>query len=234
MFETGHEMAELWVFGYGSLMWNPGFEFAEQRAATVYGFHRSFCIYSTHYRGTHHRPGLVLGLDYGGVCTGAAFRIAQNRRAEVLEYLRAREQISGVYRERFVKMHLGAAPGIPSREVTGVTYVVERYHPSYAGRLSALKQARIIRAAHGRAGPNLEYLVNTWKLLDARGIEDMRLHRVVSLAGGVVCRPSHGRACQFMQVVAARLVFDGSRRAANADRVAPPVRISLEHCASLT
>ena len=82
---------DLWVFGYGSLMWNPGFAHAEARPARVYGYHRAFCLYSEHYRGTEARPGLVLGLNRGGSCRGRAFRVPAHDADAAMEYLIARE-----------------------------------------------------------------------------------------------------------------------------------------------
>ena len=105
------ESADTWVFGYGSLMWNPGFAYAEARRARLTGYHRAFCIYSIHYRGTERRPGLVLGLDRGGVCEGIAFRLAPETRAATLAYLRRRELIYGVYREALVPVHLATDGG---------------------------------------------------------------------------------------------------------------------------
>ena len=112
--------AETWIFGYGSLMWNPGFDFAEARRARLTGYHRAFCIYSIHYRGTQRRPGLVLGLDRGGVCDGIAFRIAPEQRQQVLAYLRRRELIYAVYREALVPVDISHAPGQPLRTITSI------------------------------------------------------------------------------------------------------------------
>src|SRR4029453_16424516 len=92
-------MAELWVFGYGSLMWQPGFAFTERVPAALIGAHRSLCIYSFHHRGTEHHPGLVLGLDEGGACRGVAFRVAADKEDATLAYLREREQVTDVYVE---------------------------------------------------------------------------------------------------------------------------------------
>src|SRR4051812_27835353 len=121
-----------WVFGYGSLMWNPGFRFVEKRQGMVYGFHRSLCLYSYMYRGTRERPGLVLGLDRGGACHGVAFRIAPEHWAETHAYLRAREQVTMMYRELMplVRSADGTVPPFPA-----LAFVVDRSHPQYAGRL---------------------------------------------------------------------------------------------------
>ncbi len=180
----GQTANDFWVFGYGSLMWNPGFPFVERRPARLAGFRRAFCIYSTHHRGSQDKPGLVLGLDRGGVCDGAAYRVAEVDRVDVLGYLRAREQVSGVYREARVPlwMHDDVAGLV---EVDGTAFIVEPKHPSYTGRLSVAEQARLIRAARGLSGPNVEYLINTWRQLTASGIRDRELERVVTAVGGL-------------------------------------------------
>jgi glutathione-specific gamma-glutamylcyclotransferase len=170
----------LWIFGYGSLMWRPGFDFAEAVPARVEGWRRGFFIYSTHHRGTHARPGLVLGLDRGGACTGLAFRVKDKDRARTLAYLREREQVNGVYREQPIVARLDDGTG---RRVEVIAYVVERGHPSYAGKLPLVEQVRLIRAAAGISGPNLHYLVGTVRRLEELGICEPELHRLMALAG---------------------------------------------------
>ncbi len=181
---SGFECAtnDLWVFGYGSLIWNPGFQYSEIQAARIAGFQRSFCIYSTHHRGNDRQPGLVLGLDRGGLCDGMAFRIPARFRDETLRYLRAREQISGVYRETQVRIQL-LGQGGETRHA--ITYIVETAHPSYAGRLPFQHQVKIIRAARGRSGPNIEYLVNTSMHLRKLSIRDRNIERLTAAAGGL-------------------------------------------------
>ena len=169
---------DLWVFGYGSLMWKPGFPFVERAKGVAIGYRRGFCIYSTHHRGTAERPGLVLGLDRGGTCHGVAYRVASSQRSDVLCYLRAREQINGVYREVLMPVDLDG----PGGEILAVGYVVERAHPSYAGELPLPLQARMIREATGLSGPNIDYLVNTVCHLDELGLAEPRLDRVLTLA----------------------------------------------------
>ena len=170
------------MFGYGSLMWRPGFAFEQAAKARLVGFRRAFCIYSTHHRGTELRPGLVLGLDRGGTCQGVAYRVAGRHRHETIAYLRAREQISGVYRETEVPLQLAHDRG---PEVPAVAYVVERAHPSYAHRLPFLRQVGIIRGAKGLSGPNIEYLVNTAEHLRELDIRDRNLERLASAMGGL-------------------------------------------------
>ena len=173
---------DLWVFGYGSLMWRPGFAFVEAVPARLVGFQRAFCIYSTHHRGSEQRPGLVLGLDRGGACAGIAYRVEASLRHDTIAYLRRREQISGVYRETYVPIALGHSL---EPNTSAITYVVERAHPSYAHRLAFARQVEIIRGARGLSGPNVEYLVNTSEHLRQLGIRDRNLERLAAAAGGL-------------------------------------------------
>lgn len=180
--------AETWIFGYGSLMWNPGFAFAEARRARLTGYHRAFCIYSIHYRGTERQPGLVLGLDRGGVCDGIAFRVAPETQAASLDYLRRRELIYGVYREALVPVDIAHASGEPPRTVWAVTYIAERAHPAYAGCLPLAREASLIRRSAGRGGTNLDYLLSTRRHLKELGIREPRLDRLVTLTGALAAR----------------------------------------------
>ena len=182
--------AGLWIFGYGSLMWRPDFPYEERTRAIVDGYHRSFCIRSTHHRGTAERPGLVLGLDRGRACTGVAYRIAQANVAATLAYLRQRELIYGVYRETTVTARLdGEEAGASARRhIRALAYVVERAHPSNVGRLPVARQAGIIRGARGISGDNLDYLFNTVRLLGVLDIREPELDRLAAIAGSVAAR----------------------------------------------
>ncbi|WP_249691893.1 gamma-glutamylcyclotransferase [Stappia sp. WLB 29] len=160
---------DLWVFGYGSLMWRPGFEYEEAMQAVLHGAHRSLCIYSWVHRGTETRPGLVLGLDRGGACRGLAFRVAARRRDEVIAYLREREQATMVYREAHRRVRL---EGRADRQVTALTYVVDRSHPQYAGVLSLERQLELVSGAVGQSGANPDYVLNTVDHLSQIGIRD--------------------------------------------------------------
>lgn len=182
------EPADTWVFGYGSLMWNPGFSFEEARPARLTGYHRAFCVYSIHYRGTTRRPGLVLGLDRGGVCDGIAFRIEPNARERTLTYLRRRELIYGVYRETLVPVVLGHETGEAPRTVWAITYIAERAHPAYAGCLPLRREASLIRRSAGRGGTNLDYLLSTLRHLKELGISERRLDRLLTLTGALAAR----------------------------------------------
>jgi glutathione-specific gamma-glutamylcyclotransferase len=163
---------ELWVFGYGSLMWRPGFEFSERAPAALIGAHRSLCIYSFHHRGTPENPGLVLGLDEGGACRGVAFRVAPERRDATLAYLREREQVTDVYVEAIRPVSLLDGSG---RELEALCYIVDRGHPQYAGRLSTENQAHLVRSAAGLSGTNIDYVLNTVRHLEEAGIHDVEL-----------------------------------------------------------
>lgn len=168
------------MFGYGSLMWRPGFAYTDAVRASLHGYRRGFCIYSVHYRGSQRRPGLVLGLERGGVCEGIAFRIAPHHAQAALAYIRAREQISGVYREKFVRVALS---GARSRVVTALTFVAEKRHPSFVRGLPLSRQAQVIRGASGSSGTNLDYLINTMQHLRELGIRDRQLERLLTVAG---------------------------------------------------
>jgi glutathione-specific gamma-glutamylcyclotransferase len=177
-----HAAEDLWVFGYGSLMWRPGFAFLERLPARMVGLHRSLCVYSFVHRGTPERPGLVLGLDRGGACRGIAFRVAAKKRAATLAYLRAREQVTHVYLETVRGAML---TGKPERRVEAVTYVVDRSHPQYAGRLSVAEQLRLVRRAHGQSGANRDYVLATVTALEALGCRDADLHRLAEQLRGM-------------------------------------------------
>ncbi|MEX5728360.1 cation transport protein ChaC [Rhodovulum iodosum] len=162
----------MWVFGYGSLMWHPGFAVAERRLARLDDWHRSFCMRSIHHRGTVEAPGLVLALDAapGGACHGLAFRVTAGAEDESLAYLRERELISSAYLETRQSVELAGGP-----VVEAVTYVIDPVHEQYCGGLPLEEQAEIIARAIGGRGPNREYLFNTVAHLDELGIADAEL-----------------------------------------------------------
>lgn len=172
--------ADLWVFGYGSLIWRPGFDHLEAVRARLIGLHRAFCVYSVHHRGTAQSPGLVLGLDRSGCCEGVAFRVAAGQAHDVIGYLREREQVTGVYREERRRISLCDGAGTT---VQALCYVVEQAHPQYAGALPLTAEARIIRVASGESGDNFAYLTSTVESLQRLGICDRRLERLRNLAG---------------------------------------------------
>src|SRR3954471_22142639 len=169
---------DLWVFGYGSLMWRPGFDFVQQAPARVVGEHRALCVYSFVHRGTTERPGLVLGLDRGGACRGIAFRVAADKRDETIAYLRAREQVTSVYREVTRSVWLD---NTERQRVSALVYVVDRGHVQYAGRLSLQEQLRHVRQSHGQSGANRDYVLSTVKAIEAQGLRDAQLHRLAMM-----------------------------------------------------
>ncbi|MGC2813441.1 MAG: gamma-glutamylcyclotransferase [Bradyrhizobium sp.] len=176
--EPDPSRADLWVFGYGSLMWRPGFEFIEQAPARLIGEHRALCVYSFDHRGTPEKPGLVLGLDRGGACRGIAFRIAAKRRSDTVEYLRGREQTTHVYREVMRSVWLDNEA---RQRVSALTYVVDRGHVQYAGRLSLPDQLRHVQQGHGRSGNNRDYVLSTVKAIEAQGFRDQQLHQLAMM-----------------------------------------------------
>ena len=177
------DMNEFWVFGYGSLMWNPGFEFEERQPARLFGFRRSLCVRSWVHRGTEERPGLVLGLDHGGSCRGVAFRIAPSNREAVVGYLRERELVTHVYKERSLPATLGNGG-----RITALAYVIDRAHHQYAGALSVDEAAATVSAAIGKSGHNMDYVRNTLAHLREMGIRDHWLEDVGRAAEGLQAR----------------------------------------------
>lgn len=165
-----------WVFGYGSLMWNPGFPYVEQAPATLDGYHRAFCIFSHHHRGTWATPGLVLGLDRGGHCPGVAYRVAPANWAATVAYLNERELVGGYpYTPTVV------AVTTPSGPVRAFTYVADPDNPNYAGTRPAAETVRIINRATGIGGRNRDYLVELVRKMEALGFQDPDLHRLLTL-----------------------------------------------------
>lgn len=168
MQHAGHrENQSVWIFGYGSLIWEPGFAFASRHLARLDGYSRSFCMRSIHHRGTPAHPGLVLALDLGGACDGVAFEVPARIADETLEYLRARELISAAYLEQVLPVTLQNGTIVPA-----VAYVVDRAHVQYCGGLPLAEQAQIIAQAVGGRGANRDYLFNTTAHLDELGIAD--------------------------------------------------------------
>lgn len=167
---------DFWVFGYGSLMWNPGFPHLEVRTARLNGYHRRFCIYSNRYRGTPERPGLVLGLDRGGSCRGLTYRVPAAEGPEVLDYLYEREMFTRVYTPMWLTVTTDQGP------VSAASFVVDRSHRQYTGRLSLEETARLILQGCGERGSCLDYLANTVRHLDGLGLGDRSLKRLLHMA----------------------------------------------------
>jgi cation transport protein ChaC len=164
---------DAWLFGYGSLMWNPAFRFAERRVAHLRGWHRRFGLWSPLGRGTPERPGLVLCLDRGGSCRGLAFRIAAEDLESELALVWAREQLTAAYAPRWVALETGGG------RVSAITFVANRAHARYAGRLGLGDAARALAEARGFLGTGLEYLESTVAELEALGIPDRTLVRLL-------------------------------------------------------
>lgn len=160
-----------WVFGYGSLMWRPGFDYLEE-VAKLPGAHRALCVYSHVHRGTPEQPGLVLGLDRGGACRGLAFRVAPSNREAVVNYLRAREQVTSVYRETVRPVALG---GGAEKRALALCYLVDRAHPQYAGKLTNERLLEFVQKGNGQSGANPDYVLATVKELETLGIRDATL-----------------------------------------------------------
>lgn len=170
--------ADLWVFAYGSLLWNPGFEIVESIPSVLYGYQRSFCMWSVHYRGTPENPGLVLALEKrkGEKCRGMALRCKREDKRKVLSYLHKRELISYAYIECTDNINLS-----DGRTLTALLYVVNPDHPQYTGNLSLEQQAHIISSARGDVGPNSDYLNKTVDRLNQLGIADSNLEKLNKL-----------------------------------------------------
>jgi cation transport protein ChaC len=166
---------DLWVFGYGSLMWRPDFPYQEARLAHLHGYHRALCVWSWVHRGTETAPGLVMGLDLGGSCIGRVYRVAAADRTRVLDYLQAREMATPVYQPHQGTFRVGTAP------LDGLVFTVDRRHPQYAGKLAPETAARVVSGASGGSGANPEYVANMVAHLRELGIADHHLEAVHAL-----------------------------------------------------
>ena len=164
-----------WVFGYGSLMWRPGFKYIDRHLAKLNGFHRSLCVYSHVHRGTPDKPGLVFGLDQGGACTGIAYSVAPENWPEISAYLQQREQVTAVYLDSFQEVSLSNN----GHSVTALTFLVDRNHEQYAGKLSIREQLKFIRQGSGQSGKCLDYVMSSAHQLADINIHD---HNIQTLA----------------------------------------------------
>jgi len=171
---------DLWVFGYGSLMWSPGFAYRIRSAAFVHGYHRSLCVYSRRYRGTPQRPGLVMGLCRGGSCWGLVYCVPRIEARAVLEYLWHREMRNRVYMARRVVARTGG------RTLRALAFVADTAHPQFAGDLGLTEAARTVAQCSGERGHNIEYLERTMSHMHALGVRDPHLDRVLARAQALV------------------------------------------------
>ena len=165
-----------WVFGYGSLMWRPGFAFVERQSAVLHGRRRAFCIYSVHHRGTPERKGLVLGLAAGGAVRGAAYRVAEADWPAVYAYLKEREQPTETYVEARVIVRLAGGGRIEA-----VSFLSDTAHPQWAGVLSLEHQAELIAGATGHSGRNVDYVADLVGHLREAGIRDASMERLLAM-----------------------------------------------------
>ena len=173
-----------WVFGYGSLLWNPIFPIAEAKPALVRGLHRSFCLWSLASRGTAQIPGLVLALTPGGSCRGVAYRLPSPLAIDELHLLWRREMVVGGYNPKWVKLEASGG-----RTIVGLAFTVKRYHPQYAGKLTVEQQAAVIGSACGHLGTSQDYLERTRVALVAHGIVDPYLETLASSLAGCCALP---------------------------------------------
>jgi cation transport protein ChaC len=166
------DSGDVWLFAYGSLIWNPLIHFVEKRIGLVRGYHRYFCLWSRVGRGTAQKPGLTLGLDRGGSCRGVLYRIAKSQAAEELEIVWSREMLTGAYAPRWLRA------STPEGPVDALAFLINRAHERYAGRLPEDRVIAAIAEAHGPLGPCATYLFNTVAHLEELGIRDRRLSRL--------------------------------------------------------
>lgn len=178
----------LWVFGYGSLMWDPGFEHAECHTARLDGYQRRFCLWSIRYRGTPESPGLVLGLDEdpAASCVGMAYRIAPEQTAAVSAYLKDREMVTYAYQETKLPVSLLRRDGSEEGRVPALCYILDPTHAQYAGALTARERAEIVIRSCGAKGDNLTYLNETVRHLHELGVHDAELEEFNALVHELV------------------------------------------------
>lgn len=179
----------LWVFGYGSLMWSPGFRHEARVPGRVYGYHRSLCVYSHRYRGTPERPGLVMGLCRGGSCWGMAYRVGPKSARSVLVNLWYREMRNRVYVPRIVRVRLSTG-----RDVMALAFVADVRHPQFAGDLDLASTARLVAQGQGKRGPNIDYLSATLAHMHEIGVRDPHLDHVLLAALALRSRASASRS----------------------------------------
>lgn len=172
---------DIWVYAYGSLMWQPNFPYTEKQHARLHGYHRALCIYSIEYRGTAEKPGLVFGLNRGGSCHGIAFKVKEKDAAGVVQYLHEREMITGVYTPRWQNVQLCCDGRASGEKVLAYIFVADTSHAQYCGKLDDRETVKLVRQGHGKSGPCIDYLQNTLDHLHTLGIQDSALSRIVRM-----------------------------------------------------
>ena len=188
-FRAALPRGDLWVFGYGSLMWAPGFAFRERSVGLLRGYHRALCILSTRYRGTHRRPGLVMGLCRGGSCWGMAFRVPAARIPAALRRLWNREMPRRVYRARLVPVRISRG-----RRVRALAFIADPAHPQFMRELDLHSRAQLVAQGVGERGPCTEYIRATLRHMQALGVGDAHLTRVLETAEAMRARAASRRA----------------------------------------
>jgi cation transport protein ChaC len=172
---------DLWVFGYGSLMWSPGFSYKQKALGRIHGYHRALCILSTRYRGTHRKPGLVMGLCRGGSCWGLAFRLEAPRVRRALARLWKREMPRRVYAPRLLQVQLGSGR-YAGRYVRALAFLADPTHPAYVRELDLHGSARLVAQGIGQRGPCVDYIRNTLDHMQELGVTDPHLERILHAA----------------------------------------------------
>jgi glutathione-specific gamma-glutamylcyclotransferase len=188
-FRAGLPRGDLWVFGYGSLMWSPGFPYRERSVGLLRGYHRALCILSTRYRGTHRRPGLVMGLCRGGSCWGMAFRVPAERVSLALRRLWNREMPRRVYQAKLVPVRLSRG-----RRVRALAFVADPAHPQFMRELDLERRVRFVAQGVGERGPCTEYIRSTLEHMQVLGVSDPHLERVLETAEAMRASASSRRA----------------------------------------
>ena len=176
LIKDSHSGNNVWIFGYGSLKWNPSFSYDMRIPAHLFGYHRRFCLRTTITRGSQEKPGLVLGLDRGGSARGILFRIPASIAARECDLIWKREMLSGAYKPSWVKVKSN-----DGRTLKALTFIIKRSHPNFAEPISDEESIKIIAEASGIIGPNSEYLLNTATALHSEGIIDQKLKRLANL-----------------------------------------------------
>jgi glutathione-specific gamma-glutamylcyclotransferase len=188
-FRAALPRGDLWVFGYGSLMWSPGFAFSQRAVGLLRGYHRALCILSTRHRGTHRRPGLVMGLCRGGSCWGMAFRVPAAKVAAALAKLWNREMPRRVYRARLVPVRLARG-----RRVRALAFIADPAHPQFVRELDLRSRAQLVAQGVGERGPCTEYIRSTLRHMTELGVSDPHLVRVLDAAEAMRASASSRRA----------------------------------------